>query len=336
MDMEKIKKSINRQFPNEDIYDVEVSEFTSDEANFKILKVHFDKSEMRTFYLKQSKYSRDTYNMIRERNLNEYRGSVEADRIMTSTYPGSTINMVDIYPEGCSILSEDMQGVMFAKLINPTIRVFQNNKEFRDVCQLNYQVGEWLKNLHDSTLSDEDNIRHEDILEYNMDRLDRLNNVAIFTNSGGDKDKILATIKKLLEQVAPSDFRKCFTHGDFAPFNIVISKGRIIVVDFADQSYNSPFLDLTYYCNSLDEYRNKIYISNKKVNILKENFLRGYKIGSTDHPLFKIYMIQAILCKLVGFLQGLESRGYQFWSYKRKILFYLKRLQMYMGPEQSK
>jgi thiamine kinase-like enzyme len=65
-------------------------------------------------------------------------------------------------------------------------------------------------------------------------------------------DHALELIKENLKKFESFNYSKVYLHGDLNPRNIFITPERVLLIDWAETSFDDPFSDLTYFALKLD------------------------------------------------------------------------------------
>ena len=118
--------------------------------------------------------------------------------------------------------------------------------------------GKWLAVLHSQALPAEHRYSPEELLEYIEVRLNLL-----VERSAFDKrlcDRVMAYLLRILPMVPLSDLERVKTHGDYAPYNIIVSGQELVVFDPAVGSYFgrlgnycARYEDIVHFYNPLKE-----------------------------------------------------------------------------------
>jgi len=119
-----------------------------------------------------------------------------------------------------------------------------------------------------------------------------------------EKNNILATLNTLIEQYKKTKINLSFTHGDFAPWNILTNnRNELFIFDWEHGNNNSPLLfDFFHFhymtCKLLTNntaieiksYIDSLYLENKYQNIFTH-----MNINNADYQLYsKLYLLQII------------------------------------------
>ena len=94
--------------------------------------------------------------------------------------------------------------------------------------------------------------------------------------SSDDRLAVLNHIQALGAQIAPQDLKEVAVHSDLALGNILVSDGRIVVLDFAMSKLGTRLHDLTRLYVQLDLLAVKPRFSSRVVRRLQQALLNGF------------------------------------------------------------
>jgi hypothetical protein len=151
-------------------------------------------------------------------------------------------------------------------------------------------VGRWLGRFQALDPGDR-HIDPADMVAYIDRRLHRLVDGKVITDV--TRGRVLRHLEALGGAIAGEDLREVVVHADFAPGNVMVDRGRVVVIDFAMMSRGARLLDLTRMHFQLELFLAKPWFRRATIEPLQRAVLRGFDPGlSPADPLFRFLMIR--------------------------------------------
>lgn len=224
------------------------------------------------------------------------------------------------FPEEKVVVTEESKGDQLLMLIAKTAKGFPGKRTLDALSSHCYIAGTWLNRFQRTAHLDfARKEQPEDLLGYVDLRLKKLLNAAQLKR--GDVLSILKYIQKQLDACLEARPVLSATHGDFSLSNILAAKGRVIVLDFGMYRLASPYLDLSYFCQHMDDFLTNPLFVRSTTETLNRAFLEGYAPDfDAEHPLYRAYYVRHMVNHLVGLARvaGLSKvkRLYQNHQYR--------------------
>lgn len=277
------------------------------EVNVELLS-----GQCRSYFLKKYNQLTDSVDAVRRRVIAEYLSSVQMSDLITSSYPNSTIKFVSIYEEHLALLSEKINGIELNIINKESSKRYTNTMSISDACELNYNVGHWLKSFQTTSLCDTSSF---DVNQYYSDLK---NTISLLEELGAlafikvNNLSLESVVSMLAAEVFIEEDSVNYILGDFAHYNVFSSEGKIVVYDFDLEKTGFAYFDVAHYCNSLrEQLYPKFQISSFKVDMLIKSFLDGYGVFNIENnSIFKICSLKIILLRIRWmYIRKLNSSG---------------------------
>lgn len=238
-----------------------------------------------------------------------------------SDYPSLSIVRPVAHLEGVDgVVTEHASGEILSDMIlrklNRMRSLSHNGPQVQDYM---YGCGKWLAALHSDRLSGHEAFRVEELLEYISERIEMLVQAgAIRREMAG---RILRAMEKEVPLVHSDDLIRMRTHGDFAPYNVLVYESELVVHDCDAAGY---FRGLENYCPRYDDLvrffgftleMSKVIVSKRVRRTLAGEFLRGYndhtnltvvrsssafKLFELKYRLLGIFDVSSNVSRLIG------------------------------------
>jgi len=171
-----------------------------------------------------------------------------------------------------------------------------------------YLCGKWLALLHKNELLSDSAYNPEFVIDYIDETLSK---VALrWGLSKSFCQRVHINLKEMLSQVEPQDLIRVKTHGDYAPYNTLISKEGLVIFDPSFEKsmdrlnqYSARYEDIThFYTYMYGNYRQEL-ARQARMNLLSF-FFQGYNEFSQSKiqessPLFQAFQIKYQLVKMI-------------------------------------
>ena len=230
---------------------------------------------------------------------------VEAARLVTAEISGRPLEEC-LRPKGSSQVRKGNVRAMF--LAGRWLQRFQ---------QLQVRAGDEVQ------ISDRDPI---DLTEYCDFRIEAIREARGWPDAR-IRDGLLAGIRKLVSAASEEDRRLVWSHGDYAPGNLIWDGRMLTVIDFATARSMFPLLDVTHFVHRLEMLRvYRPWEAWPPLAVWRRAFLRGYgRPDAEASPMWQALMIRHLLCRLTTYAlrpprdakQALHDRYVRWWLRRR-------------------
>ena len=181
-----------------------------------------------------------------------------------------------LLPEYEAYVMEYVEGEMLVNCFN-AVKHLQPWRTFHQLAGRYSQVGEWLRHFQRFTMA---GLRGVEGLDEVWERC-TLVAERIDTNKSPRLPKnfaasVLTRLDELRLQIKPGSIPCCGWHHDFGPWNMIVDKDRLTVIDFLGYSIGPVVLDPLKVLISLHD--EAVYVTNStgRIRTLRERFLAGY------------------------------------------------------------
>lgn len=227
---------------------------------------------------------------MRERVIRDFETTRRVYASMRHSVDLGVVRPVACYPEHLAIVTEQVDGPTLLEFLNAQAKWFPGGPQRLALQETMARIGRWLRAFQ-STALEGGYVTIAQLHEYADERLRHLaKRAARFT--GGDRTRILRHLELLGPQVAPADLRAVAVHSDMSLGNIVVSGGRIVVLDFAMAKTGTRLHDLTRLYLQLDLLGVKPHFRGVVVRRLQQALITGFDSSLTvDEPLFRFHLL---------------------------------------------
>ena len=256
-----------------------------------------------------------------ERLKREYDLLRRLDKIFAETPDMRIVRPIACFTEYLALITEEAPGRDGVDKLKRRVGFLALPGAMREMKQICRLCGQWLSKLQRGTAA-------EPVELFSLDQMRRYNEVrldAIVQHRfrGFDEDmrqRTLGFFDSLAELVPPTDLNICGVHGDFSIGNVLVSKGRITVMDFPTFSQGSIFHDVTFFHHNLRNLALNVRFRRNVIRELCKAFLEGYNPQlDVSSPLFRMFQLQHVLCNLASMAsrerEPLFRRLYTRYSY---------------------
>jgi len=266
------------------------------------VKVVFRNAE-RLYWIKMSKSAEEEYRFL-QAAYERFEDVPELNVVKPVTYLEDIGALITEHTSGERLSSR------IKRRLNRVSAVFGEDEGIKWSC---YMCGKWLAVLHSHVLPAGHRYSPEELLEYIKVRLNLL-----VERSAFDRrlcDRVMAYLLKILPMISLSDLERVKTHGDYAPYNIIVSGQELVVFDPSVGSYFgrlgnycARYEDIVHFYNHVKELSPHI-VSARTRSTLVGCFLQGYNENSRSpvdrsSPGFRAFLLKY---KLLGVLNTWPS-----------------------------
>ena len=276
-------------------------------------------NEERLYWMKVSGGAEQEYRFL-ESTYEQFRDVPQLSAVKPVTYLEDFGALITEHTDGERLSSR------IKRRLNRLSALLGEDERVRRDC---YMCGKWLALLHTYELPSNLQYNLEELIEYIDVRLKRLAD-----RSGLERDfcgRVLAYLLHILSMVPPEERVRVKTHGDYAPYNIMVSGDELVVFDPSVGSYFgrlgnycSRYEDIVHFYNFLRGMSSQI-VGSRTRTVLVSSFLEGYNDNSRSavdesSPAFKAFLVKYKL------LEVLETRS----SMMRRLIGEKERVRGFM------
>lgn len=201
--------------------------------------------------------------------------------------PGLSIVKSVAYLEALgALVTEDAPGTPLSSLVKRHLNrvsglLGDRKEEIRRHC---YRCGEWLAVLHSRTLPRSQLYERERLARYVDERLERL--VEASELDAPFRTRVSTSLERILARVEDEDLVRVMTHGDYAPYNVMVTADALTGLD---PDIGGDFRRLDNFCPRYDDLAHfhgfvlgmsGSIVSLRTRRILASLFLEGYRARS--------------------------------------------------------
>jgi len=225
-------------------------------------------------------------------------------RRLSKTFPSdaplSVPKILAYFPDETVVITQENQGLPLLTRIAKSAKGFPGKRSLSGLERHCHAAGEWLSTFH--KIAPFDLGRQEapaDLPAYVRLRLEKLWKSAAFRQR--DVASILSYIQKQIAAASNEKPALRGTHGDFSLSNILAAAGQVTVLDFGMYHQASPYLDVSYFCQHLDDFLTHPLYLQSTTTALNDAFLAGYgRDFDPRHPLYRAYYVRHMVNHLIG------------------------------------
>ncbi len=268
----------------------------------------------------------------RERIKYEYDCTVSIYNLFKSKDKFDSVKAVAFYEEESAFVMQEMQGERLDELLLSCMNPFSfKSKDY--LYQTMYSAGEWLKIFQQNMPVKGANEFTREVLEQRVlsyfDKVNALDNSIITPEL---KQRLIDKSQQAIASFSSADLKISAKHNDYAPWNLMADRSKIIGFDYADVEYDSTYYDVYHFTRALNSFKLKPIKNSKVIEACKQHFLNGYGLEiPLDHPtrvyfniFFSLERLQMLLRakkRNSGFVGKLKTL-----SQKRHFRLYLSEL----------
>ena len=227
---------------------------------------------------------------MRQRVLRDYETNSRVHEALRQFQDIGAVPPVACYPDVLTIVTEEVAGPTLLEHLEARARWVVGADRLQELEGLMHRTGRWLRAFQGTASGGVVNTMS--FREYIDHRLQRLARSARGGLSEANRLRILEHVEALAGTLEPADLREVAVHSDLALGNVLVSNGRIIVLDFAMAKLGTRFHDLTRLWVQLDVLTTKPQFRRATIRRLQSALLAGYDPALTPgHGLFRLLVL---------------------------------------------
>jgi hypothetical protein len=201
------------------------------------------------------------------------------------------VRPIACYPDHLAIVTEEIAGPTLLDVLVSSAAWFPDASRVEQLNATMANVGRWIRAYQSIEPAGEvETIAG--LRAYVDHRLTRLVEHPGARFGQPDREQVLDHIDRLGEQVDVSELRLVPIHADLAPANILVSDGRIVVLDFAMAKHGTWVHDLTRLVLQVELLSVKPQIRNRVLHGARLALIQGFDGALTDQrPLFRLMLL---------------------------------------------
>ena len=254
---------------------------------------------------------------MRQRVARDFEATQRAHAALASHPDLGAVRPVACYPELLAIVTEQVTGPTLLDYLDAEISWWPSASSVASARATMARVGRWIRAFQDANAPGSPT-SIQGLRDYIDIRLERLVSHAGPRFTADDRVSVLRHIDRLGATVRPEELRQVAAHCDMSLGNVLVSDGRIVVLDFAMTGFETRLNDLTKVFLQIDLLRAKPQYRTRVVRALQVSLLEGFDpCQRTDAPLFRLSM----LLHRVNHLTGLyvNRRSMRAAMYNRRV-----------------
>ncbi len=171
------------------------------------------------------------------------------------------------------------------------------------------QCGEWLEDFQALTPDDNKLIETDELMVSVSRQLDRLARTDSERFNKTFIDKVSDALLSCAQNMPLADRQQVLRHDDYAPWNVMCDKGKVIVFDFPNIQPGAKHYDRFYFRGALLTLGNKLRVSKREIQRLCQSF--DESLPEASRPAAESVQYYALLFSLVrlGALVHLDKPG---------------------------
>lgn len=206
---------------------------------------------------------------------------------------------IAVLPESETVIMEFIEGSLLEEHMDRSLLYGTSRSRFREVKQLFFLAGSWLKHFQEFT--DVGNSKEGNLDSIHEKIETRLNFLEISQDPRvpkGIKDRVLKYVQTHTYPYA-DNIRLTGRHGDFGPWNIMVRGDEICVIDFMGYRSDLPALDPLKMLSCFDTMRSRFAFNKRRIDELEQSFLSGFgEIPYTSVHMLKLCRIYHLVCNI--------------------------------------
>lgn len=260
-----------------------------------------------------------------DRTLAHLESAVVASKALATTFAGDArlgvATVVAYFPAIPAVVWEEVPGETLdamARRVTPGLPGTARLEALERAC---FGAGRWLRVLQDATPA-EGALSIDAMVAYVDVRLERIGELGPGGLGAEWRDEVRRTFQTT--GLTPADCRLAAVHGDFTLSNVMCAGERIVAIDLTRFGTGSIYQDVTRLYHQLGLLLHKPYVLPGTVARLRAALIAGYGGLETDHPLFRLFLIQHLLTHWLGLLK-MSAAPYHVRAYHRWVGYRQKR-----------
>ena len=218
----------------------------------------------------------------------EYRFLTEARRSFVESDELGIPEVVTYLPELAALVSEHVGGIPLVDLIRSSLNRFAAPFANRaEILRHLERCGSWLSRLHSSALPESELFDLDVLREYVDIRLRTLVNEDAIDRVY--RERVMSYLEAAMSEFSVEDRIRVRTHGDYAPYNILVGPGRLNALDpgvgiyLARLDNHSSRYDDVVHFYRFTSMMSRHWVGDGVRKELANAFLRGYQAGDGPH-----------------------------------------------------
>jgi len=202
-------------------------------------------------------------------------------------------------PEQASLVMDEVSG---ESLQGPLANY--STSRSKELLTALFLAGRWLQRFQLGKVSADacvpilDDVDPHDLVDYCDVRLKRLKDYGNGLDSALHS-RLLERVRMLMDNTDESDLRFVWTHGDYAPGNLMWDGRTLTPIDFATVQANRPLQDVTYLIHRLEMFQIYRPWRSWPIRSWTAAVLRGYgRPDAEESPMYQAMMIRHFVCRL--------------------------------------
>jgi hypothetical protein len=236
------------------------------------------------------------------------------------------------WPEYPAIVLVKVDGENLSKLIKEKANRFSTQNEIQFAAKSCYFCGEWLSVFHKVTRQHNGRyvLNSESFIPTISEKLRECSKLGIAKNL---QNRIINVLKVRLNKYQGESLIVTGQHSDFVPWNVLISPGKINVLDFAGLKSGPIYEDLSLFLGTIESLPRYWRYSHTVAEKLQKSFVNGYGEDKISTGILELFLIKSMI-KLLTWLKEdvsfnripLHKKLYAGWLRKKSIEFYISWL----------
>ena len=187
------------------------------------------------------------------------------------------------FPEELTIVTGEAVGPMLSEVLARRAVGWPRPSVVRELSQLLYRVGAWLKAAQ-AALPEDRPLDREAMRTYLDKRFTDLEAPGVIRLTTSGRDAIARYRDRLLRDASAEGLRPVWIHADFCPENIITRGGDITVLDFMMAKTGTIYHDLAHLFMHLEAMQVKPWFRPAVVARLQRDLMAGFEPGLTVEP----------------------------------------------------
>ncbi len=230
----------------------------------------------------------------------------------------SVPDVVAFYPEIPALVWGEVGGDTLDAMVNRTGRGIPGAARLARLEHAFRGAGRWLRVLQDGTAVEGRELSLDEMIDYVDIRLKRISELGPQGLDAGWRARVRRVFTEA--RLPPSELRLTAVHGDFSLSNVMHDGNRIVAIDLSHFGVGSVFYDVTRIYHQLGLLLHKPWFLPTTVARLRKALLDGYDPGlRADQPVFRLFLIQHLLCHWLGLLKTSDRASWQVRGFNRWV-----------------
>ena len=239
----------------------------------------------------------------------------------------SVVKPVAYFSEYSIIITEDAEGEELSDQIKHRARqVFPDQTKFMELAKYCYSTGEWLRIYQSVTkITQLTTLRECGLMESVLEALKHWDELGI---NSGIQFHIIHHFEQAISKLGCEMIEMGGQHGDFVPFNVIVSHDRIILCDFPCCRNGAIYHDVARFYSALLTFPKNPLYNSKKIEQLLNLFIEGYRKGiDFSYEIFNLFVIYHMVTSL-HLEESLSGKTLFQKCYRRRVIsFYFTMVQ---------